>query len=215
MSPKSDRVKIKFIDKDFDIKNLGDPIWGSAEQVELGTYWSGQTAPVGRHFTTHLLWSRTAFYVRFVGVQDEPLVITDTPDLSKKSIGMWDRDVCEIFIAPNKMTPNKYFEFEIAPNGEWLDLRIEVLPGKRLTDWKYASGMTSEARMEKGKIISAIKVKWKALGTTPNAGDTWRGNLFRCVGKDPDRGYLAWQPTMTKEPAFHVPDKFGWFEFIR
>jgi hypothetical protein len=92
---------------------------------------------------------------------------------------------------------------------------IEVVPGKRITDWKYSSGMSSAAQAEKNKVISAIKVEWKALGKTPRAGDKWRGNLFRCIGKDPVRGYLAWQPTMTKEPAFHVPDKFGWFEFVR
>jgi len=215
MSSKSDSLKVKFIDKDFDIKKLDDPIWGSADKIDIGKYWSGEAAPVSRHFSAQLLWSGTALYVRFVGVQDEPLVVADKPDLSKKSIGMWDRDVSEIFIAPNEKSPNKYFEFEVAPNGEWIDLGIEVLPDKRVTDWNYFSGMVSAARVEKHEVISAIRVEWRSIGKTPAAGEKWRGNLFRCVGKDPDRGYLTWQPTMTKEPAFHVPDKFGWFEFVR
>jgi hypothetical protein len=215
MSSKSNSLKVRFVDKEIDVKDLDDPLWDSAEKLEIGTYWSGEQAPAGRHFTAQLLWSRSALYVRFIGVQDEPLIVADKPDLTKKSIGMWDRDVSEIFIAPNQKTPNKYFEFEVAPNGEWVDLGIEVVPGKRITDWKYSSGMSSAAQAEKNKVISAIKVEWKALGKTPRAGDKWRGNLFRCIGKDPVRGYLAWQPTMTKEPAFHVPDKFGWFEFVR
>jgi hypothetical protein len=49
----------------------------------------------------------------------------------------------------------------------------------------------------------------------PKSGDVWLGNLLRCVGRDPDRGYLAWQPTMTEKPNFHVPEKFGEFEFVR
>jgi len=213
MSSKSTSLNVKFVDKDFDIKRLHDPVWDAADKVEIGTYWSGQAAPAGRHFTAQLLWSRSALYVRFVGIQDEPLVVADKPDLSKKSIGMWDRDVSEIFIAPNAKTPNKYFEFEVAPNGEWIDLGIEVLPDKRVTDWKYASGMRSAAHVEKDKVVSAIKVDWKALGKMPGVGDKWRGNLFRCVGKDPNRGYVAWHPTLTREPTFHIPERFGEFVF--
>jgi hypothetical protein len=41
----------------------------------------------------------------------------------------------------------------------------------------------------------------------------WRINLFRCVGVGDDR-YLAWQPTYTAEPSFHVPEVFGWLDFL-
>ena len=127
---------------------------------------------------------------------------------------LWDRDVCEIFIAPDNREPRKYFEFEVAPNGEWIDLTIDLTSGTRETGWDYKSGMKSTAKIGKDKVVMAIKVEWKALGKTPKTGDVWLGNLFRCVGKDPTRGYLAWQPTFTKEPAFHVPDKFGKFVFM-
>ena len=99
--------------------------------------------------------------------------------------------------------------------GEWIDLGINVTPSNRETDWDYASGMQSAAKIEKDKVVMAIKINWKALGKTPKAGDIWLGNLFRCVGKDPTRGYLSWQATMTKEPSFHVPSKFGEFEFVK
>src|SRR5205807_8790445 len=114
-------------------------------------------------------------------------------------------DVCEIFIAPNRNERNKYFEFEIAPTGEWIDLGIEVKRTKRETDWDYASRMQSAAKIENDKVVMAIKIPWTALGKTPKPGDIWLGNLFRCVGKDPTRGYLSWQATKTKEPSFHVP----------
>ena len=32
--------------------------------------------------------------------------------------------------------------------------------------------------------------------------------LYRMEGKSP-RQYLAWSPTLTRKPNFHVPDKFG------
>ena len=43
--------------------------------------------------------------------------------------------------------------------------------------------------------------------------EQWRANLFRCVGSGDTRGYLAWQPTRTPEPAFHLPAAFGWLKF--
>ncbi len=70
------------------------------------------------------------------------------------------------------------------------------------------------AKIEKDKILTAIKIEWKAFGKIPKAGDVWLGNIFRCVGIGETRGYLAWSPTETKTPNFHVPEKFGEFEFV-
>lgn len=208
-------LKIEFIDRDFAVSDLSNSSWKKADSVSVKTYWSGSAAPPGRHFSARLLWSRSALYIRFEAEQIEALVISNKPDLTKKTIGLWDRDVCEIFVAPDATEPRKYFEFEIAPTGEWLDVALDSTSGARKSDWDYRSGMESSARIEAGRIIMAIRIPWSAFGRTPKAGDIWRGNLLRCVGKDPDRGYLAWQPTMTKEPAFHVPEKFGRFRFTR
>ena len=211
----STRLTIAHISKDFAIDRLDDTAWKRASQVLVSKYWSGKAAPNGHQFSVQLLWSDTALYVRFDASQSEPLVVSEKADISKKIIGLWDRDVCEIFIAPDKNKPNKYFEFEIAPNGEWIDLGIEVASQKRKTDWEYKSGMTSAAKIEKDKVVMAIKIPWKAFEARPKAGDVWLGNLFRCVGKDPTRGYLSWQATKTKEPSFHVPSKFGEFQFVK
>lgn len=202
--------------RDFSIAaSLDNPAWQKAARVTIDKFWSGALAPAGRHFEVRLLWSISALYVRFEANQTEPLVVADIPDLTKKTRGLWDRDVCEIFIAPDKNDRNKYFEFEIAPTGEWIDLGIKVTPQGRETDFKYKSGMTSAARIEKGRVVMAIKIPFAALGRVPKAGDVWLGNLFRCVGRDPDRGYLAWRPTKTPKPNFHVPEAFGEFRFAR
>jgi hypothetical protein len=209
------RTAIKYIKSDFPVSELENKAWEKAKTIKIDKYWSGAEAPAERRFEARLLWSETAVYVRFEANQKEPLVVSETPNLTSKTRGLWDRDVCEIFLAPNKDTPRKYFEFEIAPNGEWIDLGIYQLPQSRETDWDYASGMQSKSIIAKDKIRMAIKVDWKAFGKTPKAGDVWLGNIFRCIGKDPTRGYLAWSPTMTKEPSFHVPEKFGEFEFVK
>lgn len=210
----SNRSFITHIDTELEIDDLESPAWDKAAEVPVGSYWSGAKAPENRHFAARLLWSDTALYVRFEGNQTEPLNVSNSPDLTKKTIGLWDRDVCEIFIAPDRKARNKYFEFEIAPTGEWIDLGIVVTSKRRITDLEYNSGMKSAAVIKPDKVLMAIKVEWKALGKTPKAGDVWLGNLFRCIGKDPTRGYLSWQATKTKQPNFHVPAKFGEFHFV-
>ena len=207
------RLKIQYVFDDFQINEFGNKSWDKAVEVLIDKYWSGEAAPLGRQAKAKLLWSNTSLYVRFEAKQREPLVISDKPNLKTKTIGLWDRDACEIFVAPDRNTPEKYFEFEIAPNGEWIDLAIDFTGEERKTDWDYISGMQSAAKIEENSIAMAIKVAWKAFGKTPTTGDVWPGNLFRCVGKDPDRGYLCWQPTETETPDFHVPGKFGEFEF--
>lgn len=209
------KISLVYIDKDFAVTELENKLWRKGKDVSVKTYWSGETAPDERSFSARLLWSATALYVRFEAKQGEPLIVSEQPDISKKTLKLWDRDVCEIFIAPDKDDRSKYFEFEIAPTGEWIDLAIEYASQKRKTDLNYRSGMTSAARIEKDHVVMAIKIPWEAFGARPKAGDIWLGNLFRCVGKGPTRGYLAWQPTNTLKPNFHVPEKFGEFHFVK
>jgi hypothetical protein len=207
------QLRIIYNSYDFAISDLTNKSWGKADAVIVKKYWSGKTVPAGRQFTARLLWSRSALYLRFEANQAEPLIVTDKPDLTKKTMSLWDRDVCEIFVAPDVNEPRKYFEFEIAPTGEWVDVALDATSGERKSDWDYRSGMESAVKIEKDRIIMAMKIEWKAFGKTPKAGEVWLGNIFRCVGKDPDRGYLAWSPTMTKNPNFHVPERFGKFIF--
>jgi hypothetical protein len=206
-------LKIAHITGDFSIARLDDPAWNGASQTLISRYWSGMAAETGREFSARLLWSDAALYVRFIASRNEPLVLSEKPDVTTKTLGLWDRDVCEIFIAPDRNNRNRYFEFEVGPTGEWVDLGIELTPHGRKTDSEYTSGMIAVAKIEKDSIVMAIKIPWEAFGARPKAGDVWLGNIFRCVGKGPGRGYLAWQPTQTPKPAFHVPAAFGEFEF--
>jgi alpha-galactosidase len=209
------KLGIFYIEDDFSVDDFENENWKIAEEILIEKYWSGDDAPAGRHAKAKLLWSQNAFYIRFEANQSEPLIVSENPNLESKTPGLWDRDVCEIFVAPDKNEPRRYFEFEIAPCGEWIDLEIRWKSGVRETDFEYDSQMRSAARVEENKVWTAIKIDWKAFGKTPKAGDVWRGNLFRAVGSGASRGYLAWQPTKTDIPNFHVPEVFGEFEFVK
>ena len=187
--------------------------WKHAQPLRIEKYWSGELSPVGRHAEARILWSDEALSVLYSCRQSEPLVISSVPQTAKKTLGLWDRDVCEIFLAPDPAVPERYFEFEAAPTGEWIDLAIHTMPDKRETDWDFHSGMTAAARVEKERVTIAMRIPWDHWIHKPQKGERWRANLFRCVGSGPSRGYLAWQPTRTPEPAFHVPAVFGWLHF--
>ena len=187
--------------------------WGRASAVRITRYWSGEEAPAGRQMEARVVWSADALCVRFDCRQAEPLVTSSAPQREQKTLGLWERDVCEIFIAPDADKPERYFEFEAAPTGEWLDLAIHQMPQERETDWQYRSGMTAAARILEDRITIALRVPWEAFPRAPQTGERWRANLFRCIGSGPERGYLAWQPTCTERPNFHVPQSFGWLSF--
>jgi len=193
--------------------DLNHKEWRHAQPIQITRYWSGAEAPAARHAEARILWSEKALHIHFVCHQAEPLVVNATPQISQKTIGLWDRDVCEIFIAPDPNNVERYLEFEAAPTGEWLDVAIHVTPQKRESDWEFHSHLTTVAHIEKNRVTIAMRIPWNQWIHEPQAGERWRVNIFRCVGKDPDRGYLAWRPTRTPKPNFHLPPAFGWLVF--
>jgi alpha-galactosidase len=198
--------------EDFSIEAFNNADWDRAEPVHITKLWSGEDAPFERHAEVCSLWSDEFLYVRFFCNQTEPLVVSDNPQTETKTIGLWDRDVCEIFIAPNPEEPNRYFEFEAAPTGEWVDLELHQMPERRETNPGYESKMMVAAKIEDEKVMIIIRIPFSSLRAMPKATDGWRVNLFRCIGAGDSR-YLAWQPTHTQTPNFHVPEAFGWIYF--
>jgi Carbohydrate family 9 binding domain-like len=208
-------IEARYVRAEFAVGDFDNPAWQRAQPIKIARYWSGAPAPVERQAEARVLWTDAALYVRFVARQGEPLVVNAKPQVEHKTMGLWDRDVCELFVAPNAAEPERYFEFEVAPTGEWLDARLHQLPDKRESDFDYHSGATFAARSAKDSVTLAMRVPWTALGGAPQKDARWRANLYRCVGQDPTRGYLAWQPTLAPQPNFHVPQRFGWLHFKR
>lgn len=198
---------------DITAAQLDHEVWNHASPVQITRYWSGKQAPANRHAEARIVWSEEALIVRFVCPQAEPLVVNAAPQVKEKTLGLWDRDVCEVFIAPNPEESNRYFEFEAAPTGEWVDLAIHSTLPERVTDFEFYSGMTVAGRVVDSQISIAMRIPWGGWSHRPQRSEKWRINLFRCVGSGTDRGYLAWQPTLTQEPHFHVPQAFGWLQF--
>jgi hypothetical protein len=210
---KGEAIEALYSDIDLAASQFDHPHWARAQPIQIARHWSGEEAPVSRHAEARIIWSKESLVVRFVCRQHEPLIVNSNPQLNQKTIGLWDRDVCEVFIAPDSSMPNRYFEFEAAPTGEWVDLAINLGPTGRETDPQFHSGMSTAARIADGELTITMRIPWGESIPKPKLSDAWRVNLFRCVGIGNER-YLAWHPTHTPEPNFHVPEAFGCLSFV-
>lgn len=206
-------IVTRYARKPIEVSDFENEVWQECEPIMIDHYWSGEPAPPSRHAEARICWSSEALHVRFVCTQQEPLIVVDNPRIDKKTLGLWDRDVCEIFLAPDATNPSRYFEFEAAPTGEWVDLGITMTSSGRETEWDFVSGFATAAKLEQEQLIVGMRIPWSEAIPQPEPREEWRVNLFRCVGPESPERYLAWQPTRTEEPNFHVPQAFGTLRF--
>ena len=140
-------------------------------------------------------------------------------DNTKKHVGLWDRDVVEMFLGDDWDNIRHYREFEIAPTGDWIDLAIDLDHESYNHDWK--SGWQTMARIDEVNKLwyAAAKIPLRAVSTQPiRNGSKWRMNLYRIEGLGPDsqRHFLCWQPTCVRNrDPNHVPEHFGSLIFLK
>jgi hypothetical protein len=209
-----DVVEARFCETDLIPAEFDHAAWTTASPVRIERQWSGEPAPPSRRAEVRILWSMTALSVRFICNQQEPLTVDPAPKLDEKTIGLWEVDVCEVFIAPHSNSPQRYLEFEAAPTGAWVDLTVDTSQQPHLKDFEFQSGMLVATRIERNRVTIVMRLPWTNALPKPVAEEEWRANLFRCIGLGNER-YLAWQPTYTNEPDFHVPEAFGVLRFGR
>lgn len=128
-------------------------------------------------------------------------------EVSEERHALWDRDVCEAFVrSPLESDYRIYKEFEVAPTGQWVDLLINRIDITH--DWQWKSGMKTAAQIDKTHWRVVMAIPFLAFGIVPKAGDEWDANLFRVSRLNGERQFLAYSPTCTETPSFHVPERF-------
>lgn len=183
--------------------------WKNAAPVIFSTNWKGERPDPERETLVRILWSPRTIYLRFE-CRYRDLYLFEDSDPNGRRDHLWDRDVAEVFLQADPSRERNYKEFEVAPNGMWIDL--DIFPGGR-ADLK--SGMRRSVSLdEKSNTWSAeLAIPMKALTEHFDPNAVWRVNFYRVEGQREPRAYLAWQPTNTPEPNFHVPSAFGKLRF--
>jgi hypothetical protein len=154
-------------------------------------------------------WTDGNLYLLYVAPYEE-LYLKPDPSTTSETNKLWDWDVAEAFIGTDFKEIKKYKEFQVSPQGEWVDLAIDRGTSPPTHDVSWNSGYEVKARLDKDKHVwyGEMKIPMSALGiSAPKAGLEERINLYRCQGSGPTRKYINWQPVNNE--TFHTPEAFG------
>jgi len=204
---------VKADDDVFLTTNPDSSFWrsGPAVYAERDTYGK----PLPRYRTQiRSRWTENNLYFLFVCPYDE-LYLKPNPDTSTDTFKLWDWDVAEVFIGSDFQNIRRYKEFEVSPQGEWIDLDIDLTKPQHEDGWKWNSGFQVSTRIgRKAKTwYAAMRIPLAAIDQRqPAEGLTFRVNLFRAQGPPAQRKYISWQPTMSD--SFHVPEHFGTLKLV-
>jgi alpha-galactosidase len=179
--------------------------WETAPPVCFTADWQGKNADRQRETQVRLLWNVEFLFLRFDAQYRSITVFADAEPSGRRD-GLWDRDVCEVFLQPPCCAGRAYKEIEVAPNGFWIDL--DIAPGEKRS---LQSGLRRRVDIDEQKKQwdAVLALPMKSLAAHFEMPAVWRVNFFRVEGGAEPRFYSAWRPTNTPEPNFHVPEAFG------
>ena len=201
-------IRASHIEKDFKVDGrLSKRIWQTARPVHVECTLKDGVATPEISTSVRALWSDKYLYLGYE-CPFTRLTVFEPADRKKERYGLWDRDVVEAFIGSDATNAKHYYEFEVSPNGEGIDL--ELGGTTKGLDWN--SGFQSVAKLNRktGWYNVEMRIPLTALNPVrPTAGLRWRLNLYR--HDIAHNVFLAWSPTATS--TAHTPERFGWLEF--
>lgn len=208
-------IEARFWDKEAALDGRPDKrMWKKAHAVFFQHDWRGDPL-VGHETTVRARWTADTLWLLFQCGFDE-LTISANPRSSKETERLSAiSDVAEVFIAPSPGDVLRYKAFQVSPVGQWVDLHVDRETESHDATWD--SGFRSVVHIDSGSSTWWVEmaIPLKAFGVPPpTAGTRWRLNFFR-IEHGPPRRAIAWQPTYTSQPNFHVPQTFGWLLFRR
>lgn len=190
------------------------------------SFWSGSASiymdsdPHGKTDSEHRTeirsrWTSKNLYFLFICPYHE-LYLKPDPTSSAETNKLWNWDVAEAFIGSDFEHIRHYKEFEMSPQGEWVDLDIDLDHPSSGGGWKWNSGFEVSARIDRAARVwyGAMKIPYSAIDTRrAAAGNVLRINLFRSQGPPSNRHQIAWQAPMSD--SFHVPERFGTLTLVK
>ena len=194
--------------------NPSSPFWQGAIPVFMDANTRGKPDPKYRT-EIRIRWTAQNLYLLYI-CPYEQLNLKPNPQTPTETNELWNWDVAEAFIGSDFKDIRHYKEFEISPQGEWVDLDINLNKPHHEDGWTWNSGMEASARIDSGAHVwyGAMRIPYSAIDARPAAaGNVLRINLFRSQGPASARHQIAWQAPMSN--SFHVPERFGLLEFVK
>jgi hypothetical protein len=159
-------------------------------------------------------WTKNNLYFLFI-CPYEQLYLKPSPTPQQETNQLWNWDVAEVFLGSDFKDIQRYKEFEVSPQAEWIDLDIDLHKPHHEEGWTWNSGFEVKARIDPATHIwyAAMRIPYAAIDPRPAAaGNTLRINLFRSEGPPSHQHAVTWQAPM--KSTFHVPERFGLIRLV-
>ena len=212
------KITSAFADGDFvPDGNLDKKAWRKAQWACFDYDMSG-----GKHWPqadtrVATLWTENYIYIAF-RCKYTTLNVYEGEDPAKERWKLWERDVVEVFVNPQPKWVNHYYEFEVAPNNQWIDLEIDK-DKTPFNDAKWDSHFEHATRIDpKSRVWTCeLRIPVAAMGMQAMSPNTeWRINFFRDdgPGDNTQRHVMCWSP-IPESKTFHTPTRFGIIQFTK
>ncbi|MEW5974987.1 MAG: carbohydrate-binding family 9-like protein [Acidobacteriota bacterium] len=208
------RLAVRHLEEDFVPDGcLSKPAWKEALKASLVDN-SNPSRQAVVSTEVAALWSESSLYCAF-WCEYEHLNVYSGEDPALERWELWDRDVVEVFVNPFPDRLGTYWEFEVAPNNQWIDLAVHWDKELRAdASWDSRFQHATRVNRDQQTWTCEMRIPAAAFGLRRiEAGNSWRINFYRCdgFGDDSQRQFYAWSPTLNQ--TFHVPNRFGIIEF--
>ena len=191
--------------------NLNKKIWKQAKWVEIDHSMDGKTSFPAEKTRVAAVWTEKYVYF-FFWCKYERLNVFEGEDSLKERWQLWNKDVVEVFLNPEPERLWHYYEFEVAPTNQWIDLEITG-KGIESHDAKWNSGFEHATHVDSRNHIwtAEMRIPLSSMNVSePKVGMEWRANFYRAtgLGSDEKRKFLAWS-VISEGTTFHAPNYFG------
>ncbi len=178
--------------------NLDDAIWRVAAPVEWGNINTGGEVNRNQFSRSWAVYDDGFVYVAFENL--EPDTANLTTDQKDRDIDVWKDDAAELFIEPNNVGAEPYFQIVI--NADNVTYDDENGGAKRVWD----PHLESATQVYNDRWVLEVKIPFEDLGVdkTP-IGDIWGWNFNRHIVTNAS----IWTGWATTGPSFHTPERFG------
>src|SRR5438309_10189909 len=187
------------------------PSWKHAESVEFDTDASGNSHFPEISTRVSSVWTETYVYF-FFWCRYDSLNVYQGEDPKVERWQLWDRDVAEVFLNPQPERMNHYYEFEVAPNNQWIDLEIDKTKNP-FNDASWNSGFEYATSIDAKNHIWTAEMRIPVSSMSLSAirpGAEWRVNYLRAGGEGRAYGpeFVGWS-NLCGRRTVEVPTRLG------
>ncbi len=139
--------------------------------------------------------------------------VTAKEIFAKRDLGRnnypYEFDVVELFVTCSNAERPAYFEYEVSPYNQ--SLQVNVIEPRQEYYFGVKSGFEHSAQISTDGWTAEMKIPLANIGWRPGASGEIRGNAYAALGQAEKRAYWSLFELPPGKPDFHVPSAFKKF----